>query len=569
MNSTGVYLSDLSRCEPRERLSSAEATDTWRLIEYETEDGLNGTMVAARPEHECGELTLPLDVNGPHRVFLGINYTKSKYTTWHSDDILYGQLEVKLSDDFGFHRVGLEVTSTSTGVGPGKSGVSNSLYKSIQDAYWRTADLTHQALVIRQPHAPYRHYPYRTAISNLSYVRLVPLTEEEIAQWRAEAPDDATRRVAIQYCTGHMTGHTRGTVMYHPDDRQWFRDEIAPFTDSDVGLMIVEAMRGNLCTFRTSIGDVGPEDNRWDPAWVDPLEEFTSVCHEKGLRIFAALRMIGPQYPMNTEPIARASHFRRHPEWAKRDADGVPANGWSLAFPEVRQYWLSLMSEALEYGIDGLQLHLNRTFPFVLFEHPVIEAFREEHGIDPRELDYYDPRRLQHCAEYLTAFLREIRGLLDQRPNRQLGVTVSGVQDRYDQNAEFDSLRYGCDVEGWLREGLVDYVMPTPEIDPTVLRKWRGIGGDAVRIWPDLSKTAGLPEECARLAEKYYEAGADGLSLWGGERRTARVSEWAAVRLLGHRNLLGRIARDGPDWYSVHTMKYLAGLSVKHSFRDG
>src|SRR5437870_2777181 len=93
------------------------------------------------------------------------------------------------------------------------------------------------------------------------------------------------------------------------------------------------------------------------------------------MKIFAALRMIGPAYPTNHSLIAAARHYWRHPEWTKRDRDGIPVSNLSLAYPGVRQYWLSLLRETLDYGIDGLQLQLNRCFPFVLYEEQPVRPF--------------------------------------------------------------------------------------------------------------------------------------------------------------------------------------------------
>ena len=69
--------------------------------------------------------------------------------------------------------------------------------------------------------------------------------------------------------------------------------------------------------------------------------------------------------------------------------------------------------------------------------------------------------------------------------------------------------------------------------------------------------------------KKYYQAGADGLCVWDAERRTARFSEWAAVKKLGHINMLDTIIKQGPSYYRAVDLKYLGGFDVKWSFKDG
>jgi len=366
-----------------------------------------------------------------------------------------------------------------------------------------------------------------------------------------------------------MTGGTSGSGTFHPTSQQWFEEQFAPFADSDFKLFVFEALRGNFCLYRTKIGDLGTQENRWQDEWIDPLAAFASLAHNHGLKILASLRMIGPQYPMNRAPIGWARHYWRHPEWTKRDRDGIAVSNWSLAYPEVRQYWLSLLRETLEYGIDGIQLHLNRSAPFVLYEAPVVRAFQEQHGEDPRKLPAHDPRWLSHCAGYATTFVREVRALVDEKPGRQLGVTVYGQNPENNQQPGFQLKGYACDVETWLRERLVDYVMPSPYIDLAPLRKWRELAGDRVHLWPDLMPRNQPAESYARLAKKYYDAGADGFCFWDGDSRPPRVSQWAAVQKLGHKNLLDRLIQEGPSYYRRVPLRMIGGFSAQNSFRDG
>lgn len=112
---------------------------------------------------------------------------------------------------------------------------------------------------------------------------LVPLIEEKIERRQEEKPRVDTRRLALLFCTGTLTGHTRGIFTYHPTDEQWFKDELTPYIDSDIRILSWEAMRGNFCTFHTKIGDVGSPDNTWNLDWVDPLEAVTKIGHENGI----------------------------------------------------------------------------------------------------------------------------------------------------------------------------------------------------------------------------------------------------------------------------------------------
>lgn len=128
---------------------------------------------------------------------------------------------------------------------------------------------------------------------------------------------------------------------------------------------------------------------------------------------------------------------------------------------------------------------------------------------------------------------------------------------------------YVCDVDTWISEGLVDYVIPSQRIDLPVLRRWRRLSGDRVHLWPDLMPRSQPPAAYTALAESFHGAGADGFSLWDGERRQARLTEWAAVRQLGHRERYRQIVAQAPAHFRSIPLATLGGLSAQDSFRDG
>jgi hypothetical protein len=585
MGRDSVILADLSRCDPSTALSHDRRAGHWRLVDYETVDGLKGVMAFADPELGAPELTLPLGVEGPHRVYLGINYSKSSYgdlvhfTEWS----MYGQLEVRLSDDPGFTRVGAEQGALDEGKSSTKMGKGKMINRSVQECYWKTADLSGQTLIFRLPGEPYNGFELRD-IANLTWVRLEPLDQSEIEDWQTARPNETTRRGAFIYCSGLITGHIRGTFDYHPTSEEWFDHEIQPCLESDLSVFIFEAIRGNLCAFRTRIGDVGTEDNSWPDNWVDPLDAFARATHRHGLKLYASMRMIGANYPMQRYPISWSRHFFAHQEWVKRDREGLATTSLSLAYPEVRQYWLSLLRETLEREIDGVVIYFHRFHPFVLYEEPVVRTFRERYGEDPRQLPEDDPRWIEHAAGFVTQFVREVRALVNEFPGRALGVSFFGCPTRYDRRFKdekdfgstqyrvipggFDPIAYTCDVKTWAREGLVDLVLPMGHADPELIRSLRVAGGEKLHIWPDMMPRAQPGAAFVRLAREYYGVGADGYCLNDAERRTPRLSEWAVQRRLGHRDQLDLLEAEAPTWYRRYELKTLMGYATRYSFNN-
>jgi hypothetical protein len=550
-----IIISDMSKCTPPSALTRVYEKDKWQLHDYETDHGVKGIMVSALPEHKVSELKLPLGAEGLYKIYLGIHYTRPHVAHEHCS---YGAVEVKLSGDSGFRRVAFPATGKEQ-------------YKEIHESYWKSADLAGQSLIVRQQQYPYNRYHIpedagypitlkdRGDMSNISYVRLVPLSEEEKRQWQSAQPRQETRKLAAFFCTGQFTGHTRGSYTYHPTSKESIKDEFEPYANSDFKILLFEAMRGNLCVYNTKIGDIGTKDNRWQKNWVDPLAELTKLSHANGMKIFAALRMIGVQMPMNRQPISLASHYRRHPEWAQLDREGIPASNWSLAFPEARKYWLSLLAETLEYGTDGVCLYLQKGLPLTGYEEPVVRSFQKKYGTDPRKLKKDDKRLQSHAAQYYTQFIREVRALVDKYPGRKLAVVF--------KMADINTPRPYFDVETWLKEDLVDYLLPSSGNLPgsDLMKKWRKIGGDDLHIWFRLRSE----DDYVEKAKEYYETGADGLSIWDSERQHARIGFWAGIQKLGHIDQLDRLKKESKSYYRKIDLKKLDGLSTQSSYKEG
>jgi hypothetical protein len=276
-----IIRADMSRCLPRKNLSRNFEKNRWALIDFETVEGVKGFMTSARPDEDCGELTLPLEAEGFYKIYLGMHASKSHYRGSSS----YGQMEVKLTHDQGFRRVGPE-DETKDEDGTTKFGDDDpNIDKSITEAYWKTAELSGQSLIFRQMPYPYNR-PEHGRLANLSYVRLVPLTEEETIHWKKLQPRDETKKLALIFCTGQFTGHTRGTYTFHPTSKEFFEDEIEPFINSDFKILIFEALRGSSCVYNTKIGSLGTEDNVWQDEWVDPLGELTRLAHGNGKKVY-------------------------------------------------------------------------------------------------------------------------------------------------------------------------------------------------------------------------------------------------------------------------------------------
>ena len=287
---------------------------------------------------------------------------------------------------------------------------------------------------------------------------------------------------------------------------------------------------------------------------VNLTQAVADACHEAGLLCYGSLRMNG-DYPTSWmgESLPRMLNSKfwwEHPEFRVRGLKGEDRTKLSYAFPEVRDFKLRILREVAERDIDGINLDFLRHPAFFGYEEPLIKAFKEKFGQDPRELKADDARWLQLRADVMTEFVRSVRAMLDdagKRKGRHLGLSARVDWREY--------RAWGCDIERWLKDGLLDYLVLAQhtlggyefDLAPFVkMAKGTGcavyFGEEAITTGHDLTAqedkliaagkmkppprgSLSLDQYRARAA-KWYAAGADGVHLFN-------EGDLAVMRVLG------------------------------------
>jgi len=565
-----TIISDLTVCLPADRLDRGCRPGTWRLVDYEvaaSDDtpGFVGTMVYAGPGMDAGELTLPLDASGPHAIHLGVHYPGQ-----------FGQahVRVRLTDDPAYTLVRAETQSPKDMNGIPEDLAWSHTSKAFRDfqvseAFWKVADLSGQDLVISRFNQGGRGGAYGDAFANLVHVRLVPLTPEQVAAHEEELPRPDTRRLMAM---------NDGGIFASLRTREDIHAQFEPYRESDVDVVLWACFKGQTCTYRSQVGRTPTtEYNPFDrfslhEGWgqvlenleaqgIDFLDEIARGAHDAGLRIFPSLRLQGPKpVPVNME---MGTLYQSRPDLRCRDHKGRGVGHLSLAFPEVRRFWIDLVCEPLERGFDGVHVIWCRSRPFVLYEDPVIERFRQLHGCDPRDLGdpaEDDPRFWEVSAEFVTAFARELKHEVAAR-SQALGRPLEIAHNI--NLTRRDNLSLGVDVETWVKEGLVDYLMPHPAV-PKRAAEWIGwlvdlVRGTTVKLYPDLYPRRQPPAASLHSGQTLYDLGCDGMALWDTYSRVYRISEWAMMKRIGHRDDLARWREQGRgnDYFRVLDFEWL------------
>ena len=161
-----------------------------------------------------------------------------------------------------------------------------------------------------------------------------------------------------------------------------------------------------------------------DEAGIDTLKVLIDRCHHHNMQFIADIRM-NDRHGVPPNGIAK-----KHPEWA------LFGGAYDYALAPVRQAMLDFNQEVLDgYDVDGLE------YDYMRWCH------------------MFKPGEGKKNAHLLNEFTRKTRKQLDAASKRRgCGRLLLGV--RVPQTLE-ECEYLGLDVATWIREGLVDYVVPS------------------------------------------------------------------------------------------------------------
>jgi len=397
---------------------------------------------------------------------------------------------------------------------------------------WCFADLTGKNLEVRFPKDLSPLHGAEFVTSSIYSVRCAPVKPEHI-------PILNTKRHSPMIYINDGFG-----IFYHAREPgpHIVHDALARFAESDWDTAAFGNIGGDLVNFPTRAGTRAgmdgwcferPGDRRCASnlramleAGHDPMKQAIDQAHAQGQVFWMYLR---PQ-AYSTEPpydhILHSRFYSENPEYRCVEANGKPISKLSIAYPAVRDNLNSILRDALDRGADGLCLAFVRGYPCVRYEAPVLEKFKQLHGVDARTLPDSDEKLRALWTEFVTVWIREIRQMLDKAGpgpksrRRELSVIVGPDREW--------NMRFGYDTGAWAREGLVDVVMPYPYTKDGVLdvQYFAGqIKGTKARLQPSFG-TFNQNVTVAVLRQRAltcYKEGAHGLSRWDTPSYLARL----------------------------------------------
>lgn len=262
--------------------------------------------------------------------------------------------------------------------------------------------------------------------------------------YRAQWGERPLRKIDIAY------RHDGFSIFYKEPtmDRKELQERyIDPLAGTNASTLVWGLGPGSVFCYETKVGEIFGEGLserergllREGDLWVHenvmalvkegpgPLRVAVERSHELGIKILARLEMnheYGPADPDNWMWVSLVGKLNKeHPEY--RIGKSVLLD---FKHKEVRDFKLAIFREALEAGVDGISADFAVYPPF--FEVP--------------------------DCEIMTGFVRELRALLDEFGERR-GKRLEFMA----RVPAYGYMELGLDWKTWMREGLVDVIVPT------------------------------------------------------------------------------------------------------------
>jgi hypothetical protein len=519
---------------------TAQSKDRWQVFAYETLSAITGRMVYAAEVGNHDELTLPLPGTGWFRIYLGLASSLPGFL------LMSMGIQARLGSDPAFYKL---------------NGYGSNWFWEMTDNLWKEAYLEDETLHFRNG---------AKMQSSLAWVRLEPMTAAEIAA--------AERRLKKTNPHTSITTNDAGW----PNTLEDFYSTIIPFRESNVKKIFFDLAEGDTCQLLpTQVGtvpagrdgdhmrqidlEIGVALDQLRQEHPDAIAKLADFTHRLGLEFHASIRT-GAMYLPGWH--GNSNFFLDHPGYHCMNRDGSRVTRLSFAAPEVRAHLLALLSEMLTYDVDGLNLIFIRALPAMLFELPFVTSFQAAHGQDPRQLPEDDLRIPEHRATVMTAFIRQVRALLDtagEHCGRRLELSITAPATK---NV---NLFHGLDLRRWAQDGLIDQILADSSLqDRFHSENLENIdypyfkevcAGTACAFYPKMIGI-GEPEKILPYYQRALAAGASGFFLWDGTVNYASYPRgWEYLHLLGDADTSAAEAalRRRPPESRLHLLKTLAG----------
>ncbi len=533
-----VILRDFSRLKPQDALSKTSVRGKWWLRRYRTDDGREQTMLMTverdmdKPE-TClvPAVTYPLGLRGWYEIWVATY--RGPYG---------GGVDVRLTGDDCFVRMDPQQVAFHPKRPKPRVGAI------VELQYKPAADLTGQGLVIRQPFGSYESFHWGFCEASLAYVRLVRLSDAQVAAFRADQARADRRRIAYD------DDNFSRFWMWGGKDKYDVLRTIEMFRYHDIGFYGLCLGANTALHVPTPYTDLkvpggrrlGDERARkafraFQKQGIDRLTLMTERAHKYGIKMLPTMRM--------SAIYQRGPTYKALSKWVLKD-------GRHLDFgqPQIREFFVKVVRYILEtYDVDGFTLDFTR------------------HCI---HFNPDDPDKVVKMNTFCKAMRTMVNQVSAKKGRKLLLATtfseldyVSGFQ-RHNfkinvKPAERLAIQ-GIDVQAWIKNGYFDIIMPEGVNIEKFIKMTRGT---STQCWPRWTYTT--DRHGRRLGKNVHDptpkedkkdrainphngpldyeggwlelldAGADGLYIFNN------AQGWPVLRRMGHPDEVRRRVRAG------------------------
>lgn len=240
---------------------------------------------------------------------------------------------------------------------------------------------------------------------------------------------------------------------------------------------------------------------------------------EQGCTVYGRLSMNRHYAPGRPH---RGEFAHTHPQYIEVNRDGtLDLSRLCYAIPQYRRERVEILVEAAEIGCEGLCLDFCRQPPAVRYHPAFVNPWREETGLDPRELTLSGDREgflewAAYRARAVTSLLEELKAELD--PLRDRYLREIPVQVRIPNDGLEANLICGFAVQQWCERGLIG------EIALSELRWLREYQQWDNAPYLALGREHGIPVFAPNNCLPVQRAG------WSGECNPRGVNPWLMAR---------------------------------------
>lgn len=528
---------DFSTVLKKKQISSSDSRKgIWQIVDYTTED-FSGKLILAQPGSCAPDVRVKIPLKGTYEIYLGLFQN------------FCDRIKVKLGSDIVFERI--------------KHSSKVIKKQAFEDVFWKTVQLDgKEEIIIRQEPGIRASIGYIIAKKpekkNHEKKYLIHLTDDGFPS-NYGVPEDvddacwniiAASRLRFDYVS---RGINPTSMADYPTRHQSLRRNPGKLLKTEFPDKIYRECYETLAKFFKKNKNVH--------------QRYFEIAKNSGITPLAYCRMA--MYHANPPWDCFCSDFYdAHPEFRCIDIDGIPVNRMSFAFPEVRQEFIKLFTEAIEFGAEGATNCFVRGFPFVCYEEPVKKRFKQLYGKDITKISETERQAEEVRAEFVTQYMKELRSALNNTGKSVLNVVIVHANEEI-------CWYYGLDIKTWIKEGLIDILCPytwgiegePAEIDMNFFAQC--VKGSNVKLLPFLGSTYNdkNPANFLKRALEITRYPIDGFSFWDGvDHRIDPMFHMIIESLISKETMLEAIEKL-ENWPGCRTVITLQGTKVnKHNY---